>query len=377
MKTAGSILVIGAGLAGTAAAITLARGGRAVTLVERDAVAKHKVCGEFLSGEALDLLRLLGVRPRELGAVPVGAVRLCSGKRVVGADLPFPALSLSRFRLDAAMLAAARVAGVTVRSGVAVEAVKPRGEGWHAALGDGSAVSVSHIILATGKHDLRGLPRPAGVQGNMVALKMYWQLAPAQAEALAGHVELFLHPGGYTGLQRVEGGAANFSALVNRRALARLGGWTGFLAALRRSSTHARERLDGAQPMLPKPLAVSPIPYGFVRREALGDGLWAVGDQAAVIPSFTGDGMSIALYSGLRAAEGVLGGESARVFQRALHRELRPQVRRATALSLALVHRPSKELVMLAARCWPGLLRGAARATRLPAAGLQRVQSTG
>ena len=42
-------------------------------------------------------------------------------------------------------------------------------------------------------------------------------------------------------------------------------------------------------------LAISPIPYGYLARRIAG--LWRVGDQAAVIPSFTGDGISIALHS--------------------------------------------------------------------------------
>ena len=76
--------------------------------------------------------------------------------------------------------------------------------------------------------------------------------------------------------------------------------------------------------------------------------------------------MSIALYSGVRAAESLLRGEDAETFQRTLYRELRGQVARATALSLALVHEPSKRLLVGAVRRWPNLLRGSAQATRLP-----------
>ena len=86
--------------------------------------------------------------------------------------------------------------------------------------------------------------------------------------------------------------------------------------------------------------------------------------------------MSIALYSGLRAAESLVRGQSASAFQHDLHRELRAQVGRATALSLALVSCPAKQLAVGAVRLWPALLRGAARATRLPAAGLERLQTS-
>ncbi|MGI4826982.1 MAG: NAD(P)/FAD-dependent oxidoreductase [Janthinobacterium lividum] len=373
MQAAGKdVAVLGGGLAGAAAAIVLARAGRRVTLLEREREPKHKVCGEFLSAEALHLLRMLGVSPKELGATPIHGVRLCAAGSVTESALPFRAMSLTRRRLDPAMLQAAEAAGVDVRRGVAIESLLCENGVWRASLSGGEAVVAASAVLATGKHDLRGHTRPEGPQGDLVAMKMYWRLDPAQAAALGGNVELLLHPGGYTGLEPVEQGMANLCCLVKRQRLAKLGGWEGLLEELRATCPQARKRLEGAEPLLAKPLAVASIPYGFVRGEAAGEGLWAVGDQAAVIPSFTGDGMSIALYSGVRAAESLLAGESAAAFQAGLHRELRWQVARATALSRALVREPSKRLLVGAVRFLPALLRGAATATRLPKTALAR-----
>ncbi len=369
------VLVVGGGLAGPAAAIVLARAGRRVTLLEREREPKHKVCGEFLSAEALGLLRFLGVSPVALGAVPVQGVRFCSGRHATRAELPFAAMSLTRRQLDPALLVAAEAARVRVVRGASVESLVRDRDGWRAEIVGGEFFSARDAVLATGKHELRGFVRPAGPQGDLVGMKMYLRLAPAQAEALAGHVELLLYPGGYAGLQPVEEGVANLCGLVQRKLLGKLGGWEGLLTQMRESSLHARDRLAGAEPLLAKPLAIASIPYGFVRRSAAGEGLWAVGDQAAVIPSFTGDGMSIALYSGVRAAESLLRGDTAADFQRQLHAELRWQVMRATALSRALVWGPSKRLLAIAVRLWPGLLRGTARATRIPGAAVRALSA--
>ncbi len=331
--------MLGGGLAGPAAAIRLARAGRRVTLVERDGEAKDKVCGEFLSVEALHLLRGLGIDVSALGATPIRSVRLCGPRRTTETRLPFPAMSLRRRCLDAALLDAAAAAGAQVVRGVAVEALSQEGALWRAGLADGRELTAPDAILATGKHDLRGLPRPEGAQNDLIALKMYLRLRPAEAAALEGNVELLLYPGGYAGLQPV-GEAANLCCLIQRAHLTRYGGWQGLLAKIATSSAHAQARLEGAEPLLSKPLAAAAIPYGFVRRHAPGERLWAVGDQAAVIPSFTGDGMSIALYTGLRAAHGLLQGQSSEAFQTTLHRGLRGQVGRATAISQALL-RPS------------------------------------
>lgn len=365
MDPAGEVLILGGGLAGPAAAICLARAGRCVTLVEREREARDKVCGEFLSTEALDLLDSLGIDVLSLGAIPIDGVRLCGPGRITTAALPFTAMSLSRRCLDAAMLDAAASAGVRVLRGAGVEALEQKDGQWHADLSDGRVLAARNAILATGKHDLRGLPRPAGPQNDLVALKMYLRLQAAEAAALGSNVELLLYPGGYAGLQPV-GEGANLCCLVKRAQLARLGGWVGLLQTIVDASAHARQRLSGAEPMLPKPLAVASIPYGYVRRHAPGENLWAVGDQAAVIPSFTGDGMSIALCTGLRAARGLLRGETCEQFQSALYRGLRGQVGRATFTSRALLRPASRSLVTGLVHLWPGLMRSAALLTRVP-----------
>lgn len=366
--------MLGGGLAGPAAAISLARAGRRVILVEREREPKDKVCGEFLSTEALGLLGSLGLDIVSLGATSIRSVRLCGSRRVTEARLPFPAMSLRRRCLDAALLRAATDAGAEVLQGASVEALERRNGLWYARLSTGREITAPDAILATGKHDLRGFSRPPGPQNELVALKMYLRLQPDQAAALDGSVELLLYPGGYAGLQPV-GETANLCCLIERAHLARLGGWQGLVQAVVAGSSHARRRLEGAEALLPKPLAIASIPYGFVRRHAPGENLWAVGDQAAVIPSFTGDGMSIALYTGLSAAQGLLSNVSSDDFQKTLYRGLHGQVGRAVAISRALLRPPSRSLIAGLVHLWPGLMRSTARWTRLSVENLAEVAS--
>ena len=110
-------LIVGGGLAGAAAAILLARAGRRVQLLEKSSGAHHKVCGEFLSGEALHYLHLLGVEPQSLGAVCIRELRCLRGRVMTHQALPFAAMSLTRKVLDQALLEIAKQAGATVLRG--------------------------------------------------------------------------------------------------------------------------------------------------------------------------------------------------------------------------------------------------------------------
>lgn len=361
-------LVVGGGPAGSSLAILLARAGETVVLVERETGAHHKVCGEFISGEAAGYLQNLGLDLPVLGAVPIRKVRLAARGRPTEAALPFPAFSLSRFRLDEALLVQAAAAGVEVRRGIRTKALERSTDGWRAVLGDGSAIEAGSAFLATGKHDLKGRRRPEGLHGSLVGFKLHLRLDPLQARALAETVELHLFPGGYAGLEPIEDGLANLCLVVEQDALAK-GGFPVLIEAVRAACPRLGERLTLSQALWPKPLAISAIPYGHVARAE--DGLWRLGDQAAVIPSFAGDGLSIALHSAHAAAAAHLAGEAAQVFQSRLAAELGPRVKGAARLSRLLVQAWAQPLAMGLTRLRPQLLPAAAAITRIPQRALE------
>ncbi len=369
LSSQADVLILGGGVAGCAAAIALARKGRRVTLIERETTARHKVCGEFLSGEALDDLHALGIDAAALGAVPIDYVRLAAAGRAAEAPLPFPAASLTRRSLDTALIAEAIAAGVRFERGRSVQALtRTAGSTWQATLDDGSTREAPTVFLATGKHDLRGHSRPEDPQ-RWVAFKMYFRLAPAQAAELARASELMLYPGGYGGIQPVEDGLANLCCVVQQRHLPRLvaGGanrWEGFLAKMQQDCPHLAMRLAGAEPVLDKPIAITHIPYGYIRRTT-EDGLYCIGDQAAVIPSFTGDGISIALHTARCAVTAYLAAEPAPVFQAKLRSALLPQMRLAELAADGLNNALARAVLPFCLRLWPGVMRVTARLTRI------------
>lgn len=357
-------LVIGGGLAGSMLALRLAAAGREVTLLEKERSAHHKVCGEFLSGEAIEYLREAGVELAALGAATIRTVRLSSGKRLVEAPLPFTALSLSRRVLDETLLAHAAACGCRVERGACVQSLAASDGVWVARLGDGGSWRARTAFLASGKHDLSGLKRKGSAQGDLVGFKLHWRLTPAQTEELREVMELFLFNGGYGGLSLVESDVANLCLVVRRDELHRKGGWAALLASILRENRHLAQRLEGATALWDRPLAVFPIPYGFLA--AASDGLWRVGDQAAVIPSFTGDGMSIALHSGALAAQMCLAGKSAAEFQIKLDRQLGRGMSLSTRISKAMISGAGRALAPFVLTLLPEAMGGIARWTRIP-----------
>ena len=359
------VLILGGGVAGCAAAIALARKGRGVTLIEREPTSRHKVCGEFLSGEALEDLHLLGIDVTSLGAVPIDYVRLAAARRAATAPLPFPAKSLTRRALDTALIAKAIAVGVRVERGRSVQSLsRATANLWQATLDDGTTYEAPTAFLATGKHDLRGHGRPKDPH-QWVAFKMYYRLSAAQTADLGDASELTLYSGGYGGIQPVEDGITNFCCVVQRQYFARAGlRWEGLLAKMQQDCPHLAMRLDGAQPLLDKPITVTHIPYGYLRRST-EDGLYCIGDQAAVIPSFTGDGISIALHTARHAAAAYLVGEPAPVFQPKLRSAMLPQMRLAEVAADGLNNALARAVLPFCLRVWPGAMRVTARLTRV------------
>jgi len=235
---------------------------------------------------------------------------------------------------------------------------------WQATLDDGTTREAPTAFLATGKHDVRGHTRPDDPE-RWVAFKMYFRLAPAQAAELARASELMLYPGGYGGIQPVEDGIANLCCVVQKRYLAPLDHrWEKFLAKIQRDCPHLAMRLAGAEPLLDKPIAITHIPYGFVRRTT-EEGLYCIGDQAAVIPSFTGDGISIALHTARCGVNAYLATETAPVFQAKLRSSLMAQMRLAEFAADGLNNSLARAVLPFCLRVWPGVMRVTARLTRV------------
>lgn len=354
-------IAVGGGLAGAAFAVELARNGAPVLVLESTRSPHHKVCGEFLSEEAQTLLSYLGIDVHTRGASSMGTFRLASGTNYAEAPLPFRAAGFSRHRLDQALLDKATESGAEVRRGLTVTEVN--GDAPLVVKAGGKKLVARAVALASGKHNLRQFPR---APSDMIGFKLQLRVRAAALASLDDVVQLVMFDGGYIGAIIVEEEIVTLCWVMHGALLQRIGAdWQAQGAYFARQSPILAALLDGAKPRWNKPVAIAAIPYGYLRREPISPTIFPVGDQLAVIPSFTGDGMSIALFSGIAAAQAVLAGESAETFQSRMIARLAPQFRWASMVNVLFETGRLHALTVGTAKLLPRLVTWLAQSTRL------------
>src|SRR3982751_2105725 len=119
------LVVIGGGPAGSAAAITAARGGASVLQLEKGALPRQRVCGEFVSPESLELISfLLGNHDLLAGSQQIPITRIFVDDEVLTLPVAPAGASITRYDLDEALWQASIASGVECRQQVQVRGIK-------------------------------------------------------------------------------------------------------------------------------------------------------------------------------------------------------------------------------------------------------------
>ena len=279
-------LIVGGGPAGASAAIVLARAGMPHLLVERSRETGDAICGGFLSWRTLESLATLGIDPAALGPARVTDVRLFAGGRHAEARLPRPAHGVSRRLLDTVVLARAMAAGAAVERGVTVREIA----GATVRFEDGAELRGDALFLASGKHDVRGLARPAEARGDdpVLGLRVRLPPTPGLARMIGSAIELHLIDRGYVGIVLQEDGSANVCMAVHRSAMLAAGSPAALLDALGVAHPRLGDRLGYRASAAPID-AIANVPYGW-RARTTGAGVFRLGDQAGRHPVAGGRG---------------------------------------------------------------------------------------
>lgn len=357
VRTRYDLAVIGGGPAGTSAAYAAARRGLRVALLERGAFPRDKVCGEFISHEALPQLEQMA--PELVAAAPriETAIFIASGGAHAAFRLPQPARGISRLALDAALWEAAGAAGATLMPRTAVTGIATIEDGFELQGNSGFRVAARQVTVAAGRWwRIAGIEAQAEKPGPWVGIK-------ARFRGLERHaaVEMYAFHGGYCGLAPVENRWVNACCLVHRRRAGELGATRDFAAWI--------GAVSGSQPLIKRlrggeqvTATVVTAPVGMGSRTAMCAGVLMAGDAAGFIDPFTGDGLARALLSG--ALAGAMAASRDSDYAKALRRAVRPGFRTSAGLRLLVGGPGWLQSLALRALARPGLGSRLVTATR-------------
>ncbi|HEV2369870.1 MAG TPA: geranylgeranyl reductase family protein [Acidimicrobiales bacterium] len=306
-------VVVGAGPAGTAAAITLRRASLRVTVVDRARFPRDKCCGDGLTAAALRRLEELGLDPEGVASwTGIDRIRLRGPTgRVVQLSLPADGLHAAvarRSDLDAALVDLARRAGADVREGTAPERLEVT-DGGAVVTTPAATLATPYVVAADGAwsptRKLVGGPG-APYLGDWHAMRQY---VTGVDDDACRHLWVWFEPDllpGYAWSFPMAGGAVNFGYGIPRRSGERSGPMGHLWAALW-ERPHIRAVL-GRSARPEGPVRAWPIPATVDPDLVAGAGgrVLYVGDAARLADPMTGEGIGQALESGVAAAAAIL-----------------------------------------------------------------------
>ena len=402
MQTGFDAVVIGAGVAGSSAAILLARAGWSVALIEKQRFPRRKVCGECIAASNLPLLEALGIGTQleSLAGPELRHVALMRGDREVHAELPAAkqtrhrwGRALGRESLDTLLLEQARRAGAHVMQPWSVQAIHGEPGDWRcdlraldptgaqASLASPTAMLTLRCAVVVDAHGSwealpsgRAQQKRARKPADLYAFKANF----TDASLPPGLLPVLALDGGYGGMVLAGGETTVVACCIRsdrldqlRRAAAGVRAGEVVEAWLRRECGGVHSALSGATRDGPW-LASGPIAPGI--RLRADDRIFRIGNAAGEAHPILGEGMSMALQSaGLLCAQLIAGGrplhtasevvqaEMARRYAMQWHQQFEPRLRLAATFAHLAMRPSTGALLMGLVTRWPGLLTQGAR----------------
>lgn len=287
------VAVIGAGPGGSTLAALLAGRGVSVALIDRDAFPRDKLCGEFLSYDALPLLDHLGVLAEIDARSPrIECCRIVGSRRTYEFDFPAAARGVSRMLLDDLLYrtAIARGAHAVTATAAAINNGVVEGTDIRAKVIAGAWGRWGRFDTQLGRAFVRDRSH------RSFGFKRHYR-----GEREPGTIDLHSFARGYLGVNEVEDGITNICGLVHASRLAgHKGRWDSFVEQIRRERPTLDALYAAHEPAQDGFLSSEPVI--FRARSAVEGGVFMVGDASGVIDPLTGNGMAMAIQSAFLAA---------------------------------------------------------------------------
>lgn len=296
-KTTFDVIIVGGGLAGLTSAIHLSKFKQRVLLIEKNSYPKHKVCGEYISNEALPYLKSLGINPTKEGAKKITKVHVSTitGGLIKG-DLPLGGFGMSRYFLDELLANKALSNGVSILQDT-VDSVDFKDNQFCVQTKNLKLFQSKITIGAFGKKsalDLKMSRKFTQKKSPYLAVKLH-----VKGDFPENLVALHNFKGGYCGVSKVENNAINLCYITEYESFKKHKNITDFQEQVVFKNKHLRKIFTESKPVFQKPLTISQI--SFETKQAVEDHIIMCGDTAGMIHPLCGNGMGMAI-AGARLA---------------------------------------------------------------------------
>jgi len=343
-------VIVGAGPAGSATAIGLARRGYNVALIDKQNFSREKLCGDFVNPINWGVFADLGVADR-VRAAPHGEVtgfRITnfSGReaeaRFRSRDFePSIGLGLRRAVLDQLLLERAVELGAVTYLGCRIEKLCRIAYGWDVKIKEESW-QAKVLIGADGRNSWvaqqLGLNHSAAIQGRSVGFQSRLRCSGMTRR----QIQIHLFPGGYAGVVELGDGTITLGMAIEKRRLGRERS-ADFVFNKLAQNIHLKKIIELSN----GPAQLSSVyPVYFRKRRSVTDHALLVGDAARVSEPVTGEGIYFAMRSGLLAAETIdvalrqnnFGADILAGYERACRRAFRSRLALNSLLRFAVYH---------------------------------------
>jgi menaquinone-9 beta-reductase len=267
-----------------------------VLLLERSRFPRHKVCGEFVSAESLGLLAdLLSSDFQHLisDAPRISETRIFVDGTTLQTGIDPPAASIARFDLDSALWNSCIEGGIECRAETTVRSVE--GERPFRIVTDSRVFEGRALINASGRWSsfTSSAVRARSGKQKWVGIKAHFN-EPTTCHS----IDLYFFEGGYCGVQPVAAASNGFGTRINACAMVRADVANTMPDVFKQHPV----LFERSRSWTSVTESVSTSPLVFHEPEPVQDAMLQIGDAATFVDPFIGDGISLALRSGVLAA---------------------------------------------------------------------------
>jgi flavin-dependent dehydrogenase len=293
------IVIVGGGLAGLVTGIQLVRAGLPCIVIEKKTYPFHRVCGEYISNEAVPFLKSLDIFPEDLNPATITRFQLSSinGYTTI-LPLDLGGFGISRYAFDLFLHQKAKALGVEFLLNTEVESVAFAHDKFNVKIKDktldadiviGSFGKRSKIDIQLERDFIRKRSPYVGVKYHL------------KTEHPPDLIALHNFEGGYCGMSNIEDGKTNLCYLTHRDNVKAFGNIEEMEKSILFKNPHLKKIFTTSEFLFQKPEVINEI--SFETKAPVEDHILMTGDAAGMITPLCGNGMAMALHSSKIASE--------------------------------------------------------------------------